>query len=162
MKTALLAVMLISPAGVLGLATMLSRLEWQDELFKTAAPLAPTPFSQALDTLQRDGVVRIDGRSVDPDLCSTLREDILGEMGKDYGVSDKKYVPGTRLRFEDPVDITFGGDARHDLLLPLNNFPALQPVLCSAASQLEPLLRAAADGLLPRLHGGRGWIRKGS
>ena len=53
------------------------------------------------------------------------------------------------------MDLTFGGDARHDILLPLrdDNFPQVQPVLESAASQLEPLLLMATDQLLPRLHG---------
>lgn len=139
-------------SGAVALSTITTRTQWQDELLLAAKPLAPTPFSEALATLERDGVVRIDGRSVDPDLCTALRDKILGEVGKDYGMSDKKYIPGTRLRFDDPIDLAFGGDARHDLLLPLHNFPQLQPVLQSATSQLEPLLQAAAESLLPRLH----------
>ena len=150
-KPLIVAAFLLSE--VVALSTITTRTQWQDELLLTAKPLAPTPFSAALATLERDGVVRIDGRSVDPDLCTALRDKILGEVGKDHGMSDKKYIPGTRLRFDDPIDLAFGGDARHDLLLPLHNFPRLQPVLQSATSQLELLLEAAAKSLLPRLHG---------
>ena len=140
--------------------------EWQDELLeKHAQPLTPTPFSQALETLRRDGVVRIDGRSVKEDLCATLRLKILDEISSSNNnnnnkdstttmLDDKKYVPGTRLRFDLPMDLAFAGDVRHDLLLPLhNNCPELPPVLCSAAAQLEPLLVQAAESLLPRLYG---------
>ena len=145
-----------------------TRVEWQDALLqKYARPLVPTPFSEALETLQRDGVVRIDGRSVDPEHCRTLRSKILDEMGKDYTSScgesmmDKKYVPGTRLRFDAPMDLAFAGDVRHDLLLPLhNNLPELQPVLRSAVSQLESLLESAAESLLPRLHGSSSIMKK--
>jgi hypothetical protein len=140
-------------------STCTRQTEWQDDLMQNhAQPLVPTPFSQALETLQRDGVVRIDGRSVDPDLCSALRSKILEETSQSPSTSmdimDKKYVPGTRLRFDVAMDLAFGGDVRHDLLLPLyNNCPELPPVLRSAASKLEPLLVAAADSLLQRLYG---------
>jgi hypothetical protein len=50
---------------------------------------------------------------------------------------DKQYVPGTRLRFEKPMDIAFGGDVRHDLLLTINNFP----VLASGSKQVIVELR---------------------
>ena len=52
----------------------------------------------------------------------------------------ERYVPGTRLRFDSSMDLTFGGDVRHDMLLPIDfkddyetNFPELQMVLESAA-----------------------------
>lgn len=136
---------------------------------QNASPLQPTPFSDALSILRRDGVVRIDGRSIDPTLCAKLRLRILEEL--EFGNSkwessnsgssatssseqDTNYVPGTRIRFKEPIDLSFGGDVRHDLLLPLtnSNWPELQPVLHSAITQLEPFLVDAVDQLLPCLH----------
>ena len=141
-----------------------SRTEWQDELLRHSHPLQPTPLAQALDTLQRDGVVRIassdcgGATAADAESCQALRscilDAILSTCDGMADMSDKRFVPGTRLRFTEPVDLAFGGDSRHDLLLPLEcqeNTPALMPVLYSAASQLEPLLRGAAKTLLPRL-----------
>ena len=141
-----------------------SRTEWQDELLRHSRPLEPTPLAQALDTLKRDGVVRIassecgGATAADAESCQALRNCILETIQSNTDgmtdMSDKRFVPGTRLRFTEPVDLAFGGDSRHDLLLPLecqDNTPALRPVLCSAASQLEPLLRSAAKMLLPRL-----------
>ncbi|KAL3939707.1 MAG: hypothetical protein SGARI_001272 [Bacillariaceae sp.] len=136
---------------------------WQDDLLQISQPLTPTPISDALSTLQRDGVVRLDASSarVDPDLCAHLRRRILDEISPQNGDStnsqdDKKYVPGTRLRFQCPMDLAFGGDVRHDLLLPIENamdFGELWPVLESAVSQLHPVLTSGAESLLPRLHG---------
>jgi len=141
---------------------------WEEELLGIAKPLSPAPPSlhESLEILKRDGVVRLnrDAFSVDETLCGVLRDRILckiesprnnnfeGQRKSDF----KNYVPGTRLRpGKGAMDLTFGGDARHDILLPLrdDNFPQVQPVLESAASQLEPLLLMATDQLLPRLHG---------
>jgi hypothetical protein len=172
-KTSLLLLFLLlsKAATFTAVAGFPSRLEWQDNLLRSALPLPPTPLSQALSTLQRDGVVRIDGRSasVDPLLCANLRRKILAELAigdfkwesngntttSSSKVFDKKYVPGTRLRFGEPIDISFGGNSRHDLLLPLTNpdWPELQPVLKSAVRQLQPLLVDAVERMLPRLYG---------
>jgi hypothetical protein len=149
-------------------AAFTTRLEWQDNLLQSAKPLEPTPLSDALSTLQRDGVVRIDGQSasVDPLMCANLRRKILEELtsgdsrwesnnGKTSVVSDMTYVPGTRLRFSEPIDVAFG-ISRHDLLLPLANtehWPEVQPVLQSAVRQLQTFLVDAVNQILPRLHG---------
>jgi hypothetical protein len=140
---------------------------WEAELLENAQPLSPAPpsLSASLEVLKRDGVVRLNSEAfrVDENLCATLRDRILAEIEKPNSFDSKpgdnyvdKYVPGTRLRpGERAMDLAFGGDARHDLLLPLNdeNFSEVRPVLESAARQLEPLLLAAAEELLPRLHG---------
>ena len=55
------------------------------------------------------------------------------------------------------MDLAFGGDVRHDLLLPIHNskdFGELASVLGSAVSKLQPLLTAGGNSLLPHLHGG--------
>lgn len=146
-------------------------VRWEEELLGIAKPLSPAPPSlhESLEILKRDGVVRLnrDAFSIDETICGFLRDRILFEIespsNKNFGgqtKSDKNYidsyVPGTRLRpGKGAMDITFGGDLRHDMLLPLrdDNFPQVLPVLESAASQLEPLLLMATDQLLPRLHG---------
>ncbi len=140
---------------------------WEAELWKVSEPLstAPPTFSGSLEVLKRDGVVRLNPEvfRVDEKLCAALRDRILEEIENPRS-EDKKadenyvdqYVRGTRLRpGEGAIDLAFGGDVRHDVLLPLNdiNFPEVRPVLESAASQLEPLLLVAAEQLLPRLHG---------
>lgn len=146
-------------------AAFSTRLEWQDMLHQSALPLQPTPLSQALSTLQRDGVVRIDGCSVDPSLCASLRKRILKELDNHEvrwnsdtpsSQADKLYVPGTRLRFTEPIDIAFGGNSRHDLLLPLSNpdWSELQPDLRSAVQELQSFLVEAANQILPRLNNG--------
>jgi hypothetical protein len=182
-------------------STFISRVEWQDELLTSSQPLVPTPLSRALETLQRDGVVRLDENvRVDPQSCQVLRERILQEITVQQQpqpqpsllvnttkgtatTSDlpphpndeeedatttttttttsqqilpapcKFYVPGTRLRFRQAMDLAFGGDARHDLLLPLETWPELTRVIQSALGPLEPLLQSAAHALLPRLYG---------
>lgn len=132
-----------------------------------AEPLSPAPPSlrESLEILRRDGVVRLNPGAfcVEGNLCAALRDRILAEIenpGSNKGKSDneytEKYIPGTRLRpGEGAIDLAFGGDTRHDILLPLNDkhFSEVRPVLESAARQLEPLLLAAAEELLPRLHG---------
>mmetsp|Transcript_1168 Transcript_1168/g.2647 ORF Transcript_1168/g.2647 Transcript_1168/m.2647 type:complete len:423 (-) Transcript_1168:25-1293(-) len=140
---------------------------WEAELWKVSEPLstAPPTFSGSLEVLKRDGVVRLnpDVFRVDERLCAALRDRILAEMENPKSDDRKpgdnsidQYVRGTRLRpGEGVVDLAFGGDVRHDILLPLNdeNFSEVRPVLESAAQQLEPLLLVAAEQLLPRLHG---------
>jgi hypothetical protein len=51
------------------------------------------------------------------------------------------------------MDIAFCGDARHDLLLPLETWPELTNVLQAAVQSLEPLLQSATHALLPHLYG---------
>lgn len=137
-------------------------LSWQDELLQTAAqPLLSTRLSEASSVLERDGVVRIGDISINPDRCDALRQRILEEVDCckhhiDNSISDKNYVPGTRLRFQSAMDLAFGGDVRHDLLLPICKdsyfSETLLPVLQSATSQLEILLNDGAERLLPRLY----------
>ena len=173
-----------------------TRLEWQEELFQSAKPLEPTRLSLALPVLQRDGVVLIDGFSsslsssfVDPELCANLRLRIVNELSsgnsqwgsnkQDSSNTKKKdtwYVPGTRLRFIEPIDVAFGIQ-RHDLLLPMEGTTAfelvddnnnhnntttldsdwskvLPPVLQSAVQQLyQPFLVDAVETMLPPLAG---------
>lgn len=139
---------------------------WEAELRGIAKPLSPAPptLSESLEALKRDGVVRLnaDAFRVEENLCAALRDRILAEI-ENPNFSDRKtddnymdkYIPGTRLRpGEGALDLAFGGDVRHDLLLPLNDehFSELRPVLDSAACQLEELLLVAAEQLLPRLH----------
>lgn len=130
---------------------------WQADLWKISQPLIPTPLAEACQVLERDGVVRLADCHVDPDLCDEMRNYILEDINKkNDGVADddKLYVPGTRLRFEQPMDLRFGGDVRHDLLLPLDNCLPLRPLLESAVmSRLErSLLHPASHSLLPHLH----------
>jgi hypothetical protein len=140
---------------------------WEDELLKKSKPLIPAPpsISECLHVLKQDGVVRLNPSKffVNKDLCTKLRHQILNEMNKkpsppvsaaaatvnngstnDNKMKKKKkkerYVPGTRLRFDSSMDLTFGGDVRHDMLLPIDfkddydtNFPELQMVLESSA-----------------------------
>ena len=162
-------------------STPTTRLEWQETLLQKSSPLPPTLLPNALSTLQRDGVVRIDGRSlsIDPSLCFNLRQTILKELASgdsrwevtpptsasastgndnDNDDEDKVYIPGTRLRFTKPIDISFGGtNRRHDLLLPLNNrntkWLDIGMILDSVVKKLQPLLDEAVDQMLPRLHG---------
>jgi hypothetical protein len=200
-------------------STFISRLEWQEELLQSSHPLVPTPLSQALETLQRDGVVRLENIRVDSQSCQMLRDRILQEITNQQQVqqqqqqvqqqqvqvqqqvqqqslsinnnkdaaptksdlpppqqqqqqqqqqhhhhhnhhhpdtdtdTDTMYVPGTRLRFRQAMDLAFGGDARHDLLLPLETWPELTNVLQAAVQSLEPLLQSATHALLPRLYG---------
>ena len=137
---------------------------WEEELCEISQPLdvARAGISESLDVLKRDGVVRLNPTffRVDEKLCAALRDRLLSEINSPFNDKgdqvDKTYVPGTRIRpGRGAIDLAFGGDARHDVLLPLNdeNFSELRPVLESAARQLEPLLLEAADEILPRLHG---------
>ena len=140
---------------------------WESDLWEISEPLsqAPPTFSGSLEVLKRDGVVRLnpDVFHVEENLCVALRDRILAEIEiPDFNDKEldenyiDQYVRGTRLRpGEGAVDLAFGGDVRHDILLPLNdkNFPEVKPVLESAARQLEPLLLVATEQLLPRLHG---------
>ena len=138
-----------------------------------AQPLSPAPptLHESMEILKRDGVVRLDrdAFSVDENLCADLRDRILAEIetktgeddngndnGNDENDNQKLYVPGTRLRpGKGVMDLTFGGDARHDVLLPLkdDDFPQVRPVLESAVRQLQPLLSVAVEEILPHLHG---------
>jgi len=171
---------------------------WEEELLKVAKPLsiAPPTIDESLQTLKRDGVVRLNSSKfrIDENLCIALRNRILKEMTEPTPMTAKttkkkkeRYGPGTRLRYDSPpMDLKFGGDVRHDMLLPIhcnnNNMTdddeddnndntndekddwkrILQPVLKSAVSQLEPLLLQAANELLPRLHGSNSIIRSSS
>jgi hypothetical protein len=157
-------------AAVAAAATAITddtKYSWEAELFKKSKPLvqAPPSISDSLEVLKRDGAVRLNSSKffVDESLCSKLRIQILNEMNNKAPLSssannangvngDKKkkkerYVPGTRLRFDSSMDITFGGDVRHDMLLPIDfdsnednedndneqHFPELRQVLESAA-----------------------------
>lgn len=140
-------------------------LEWQDEVFGSALSLQPTPLKQAGATLARDGVVRIASEDVSicKEQCKELRLDILkvvddgnSKWGDSNSAKKKdecnRFVPGTRIRFEQPIDLAFAGDARHDVLLPLDTWPVLKAVLGAAVGQLqESLFVPAAQLLLPRL-----------
>lgn len=137
-------------------------LEWQEEIYREAKPLTSTPLEEAQAVLKRDGVVKLEGVSVDAYLCTDLRETILSELAtgncrwdSDNVVMDYRFIPGTRIRLASPVDVVFAGDSRHDILLPLESNTAdwkstLGQVLQSAAEQLQPLLLNVAGELLPR------------
>ena len=138
---------------------------WQDELLLSAKALVPTHTSEASKVLERDGVVRLQDCRVDPSSCKALRDQILKEINTKKNsdqISDKRYVPGTRLRLQQPIDLAFSGDVRHDLLLPIHNhnFHKLYPILTSIVTQLEPLLSSSTESLLPRLHDSAKQIEK--
>jgi len=135
---------------------------FQDRLLQNSQPLEPTFLDDALTTLERDGVVRIQTQ-VPPALCTNLRQRIMDEIksgDSNWNVNsasspeeDKKFIPGTRLRFSLPMDLAFAGDARHDLLLPLTNnleWSQLTPVLQSVVGQLLPFYCQSVERMLPR------------
>jgi hypothetical protein len=135
-----------------------STAEWQSALVGRAAPLEPTPLPEGAARLCSHGVARFDG-VVDPAVCARLRAavfghlDILSDIGTTHrfaAADDTSYVPGTRLRFAEAVDVSFAV-ARHDLLLPLRD-PAVAAVFAAAAAALRPVLESAA-AQLPRVHG---------
>jgi hypothetical protein len=96
-------------------------------LVRGGTPLLAVPVGQAKEALETAGVVRIDG-VLDPDTCSLLRQHIL-EMTGDIPIgdpADKQFVPGTRLRFKEAVDLPMDGWkgkawTRNDVLLPLDD-----------------------------------------
>ena len=123
---------------------------WQQELVDGARPLEPTPLSEAASELCRRGVVRING-VVDPKLCTSMKNKVkLVLSGEAWSKEpDKHYIPGTRIRFREAIDVGFA-DKRHDLLLPLLD-PKVKRLLREAIASLEPTLNAASKQLLPQL-----------
>lgn len=147
--------------------------EWQTSLAATSLPLQPTALSEGARVLRSHGVARFNGL-VDPAACTALRSlvlDLLADakaaqdappstrndsavVGPAGGPApsvpkDPAYVPGTRVRFAEAIDVGFA-PARHDLLLPLGH-PTVAHALAEAARALQPVLAAAA-AQLPRVH----------
>jgi len=127
-------------------------------LVRDGTPLLPTPLDKAGDVLRELGVVRINS-VLQADRCRLIRERILELSEEDeqrikLGVDseDKRFVPGTRLRFGDavclPMDGTagFGTWTRNDVLLPLED-NLVAEALRVASSTLAGVLAAGAVSL---------------
>jgi hypothetical protein len=134
-------------------------------------PLQPTALSEGVRVLRSHGVARFNGL-VDLGTCAALRSLVLdlladAKAAKDAPISsiaiavagpnsgapptvkDPSYMPGTRVRFVEAIDVGFA-PARHDLLLPVHH-PVVAQALAEASSALLPVLEAAA-AQLPRVH----------
>jgi len=141
--------------------------EWQESLAASSVPLEPTALSEGARVLRSHGVARFNG-IVDPATCTALRNDVLqflttsktaktnteADFNSDVsspfvGEKDLAYVPGTRVRFKEAIDVGFA-PSRHDLLLPLEH-PSVAKAMAEASRALKPVLEAAA-AQLPRVH----------
>jgi len=141
--------------------------EWQALLAASSIPLQSTALSEGARVLRSHGVARFNG-IVSPTTCTALRNDVLkifaasntaktndvdacrGDSDSSFvEMKDLAYVPGTRVRFSEAIDVGFA-PARHDLLLPLEH-PTVANALAEASRALKPVLEAAA-AQLPRVH----------
>lgn len=141
--------------------------EWQESLSASSVPLEPTALSEGSRVLRSHGVARFNG-IVDPATCTALRNDVLRFLATSdtakansedapiddtcppfVGKKDLAYVPGTRVRFSEAIDVGFA-PSRHDLLLPFEH-PSVAKALVEASRALKPVLEAAA-AQLPRVH----------
>lgn len=118
----------------------------EDGLVGRGTPLLATPMSKAAATLRDVGVVRIDG-VFDQVYCKQIRARILTLTASTVQTDDLAYVPGTRLRFGDAVQLPMDGSAtqhwsRNDVLLPLED-DLVADALQRATQRLRPVL---ADG----------------
>ena len=123
-------------------------------LVRDGVPLLPTPIGEAGGVLRKLGVVRINN-VLEAGRCRMIRERILELSEEDalrikMGVDpeDKRFVPGTRLRFGDAVCLPMDGASwtRNDVLLPLED-GLVAEALRVAAGTLQSVLTAGATCL---------------
>lgn len=128
----------------------------EDALVMHATPLEASPDrSAAAHDLLTKGVCRIN-RVVPETDCSALRRHVVATLRRRAAdhreaaayASDLRHIPGTRLRFGEPLAVPLNGH-RTDLLLPLED-DAVSNVLQRLADELgDILLAGATGGLLP-------------
>ena len=124
---------------------------WQNDLVTIAPSLPSTPLDSAAAELSHRGVVRINGVFT-PEFCHDLKAHILTLRSGAYSYTDpssketdKSFIPGTRLRFTQPVECSFAG-ARSDILLPLRD-EIVAEALQKAVTKLKDVLLDATPTL---------------
>ena len=154
-----LSLLVLVPTCVVPLsleATLASRAQLAPSLEATlvgrARPLDGVRPADAGDALARDGVARVDG-VLPPETAAALRARILELLrgdgradGRGDGraeADDRRFVPGTRLRFASAMKIDFAGTVRQDLLLPLED-EVIGAALRAALARLRPALEGGA------------------
>ena len=163
-----LSLLVLVPTCVVPLsleATLAGRAQLAPSLEATlvgrARPLDGVRPADAGDALARDGVARVDG-VLPPETAAALRARILellrgdprahnanapcpgtGRAGGAHADDDRRFVPGTRLRFANAMKIDFAGTVRQDLLLPLED-EVIGAALRAALARLRPALEGGA------------------
>ena len=130
-------------------ATRLRALALEDQLLEGATPLDAVGVAAAAAAVRDAGVARIAEPVLDRDDAAALRARILSELAARDGAwsrEDRRMVPGTRLRFEEVVEIAFDDGTRSDVLLPLED-DLVKAAVAKAAALLAPAWEGAAECL---------------
>lgn len=130
-------------------ATRLHALALEDQLLEGATPLDAVGVAAAAAAVRDAGVARIAEPVLDRDDAAALRARILSELAARDGAwsrEDRRMVPGTRLRFEEVVEIAFDDGTRSDVLLPLED-DLVKAAVAKAAALLAPAWEGAAECL---------------
>ena len=129
--------------------TTLRALALEDQLLEGATPLDAVGVAAAAAAVRDAGVARIAEPVLDRDDAAALRARILSELAARDGAwsrEDRRMVPGTRLRFEEVVEIAFDDGTRSDVLLPLED-DLVKAAVAKAAALLAPAWEGAAECL---------------
>ena len=129
--------------------TALRALALEDQLLEGATPLDAVGVAAAAAAVRDAGVARIAEPVLDRDDAAALRARILSELAARDGAwsrEDRRMVPGTRLRFEEVVEIAFDDGTRSDVLLPLED-DLVKAAVAKAAALLAPAWEGAAECL---------------
>lgn len=124
-------------------------LALEDQLLEGATPLDAVGVAAAAAAVRDAGVARIAEPVLDRDDAAALRARILSELAARDGAwsrEDRRMVPGTRLRFEEVVEIAFDDGTRSDVLLPLED-DLVKAAVAKAAALLAPAWEGAAECL---------------
>ena len=130
-------------------ATRLRALALEDQLLEGATPLDAVGVAAAAAAVRDAGVARIAEPVLDREDAAALRARILSELAARDGAwsrEDRRMVPGTRLRFEEVVEIAFDDGTRSDVLLPLED-DLVKAAVAKAAALLAPAWEGAAECL---------------
>ena len=129
--------------------TTLRALALEDQLLEGATPLDAVGVAAAAAAVRDAGVARIAEPVLDREDAAALRARILSELAARDGAwsrEDRRMVPGTRLRFEEVVEIAFDDGTRSDVLLPLED-DLVKAAVAKAAALLAPAWEGAAECL---------------
>jgi hypothetical protein len=129
-----------STSSALKMSMTTSTRPFESALVASGMPLRATALEHAATELAREGVARVDG-VFDAARCAALRARVFA-LAADAG-SDRRYVPGTRLRYGDALNLPMGETRRTDVLLPLDD-ALVADALRAAASHLHAPLAASA------------------
>ena len=112
----------------------------EEQLVDGAAPLEAVDVSAVAAAVRRDGVARVAGPVLPHAAAAALRARILAEVANPqrWAAEDMRVVFGTRLRFDECVELRFDDDTRSDVLLPLED-PLVRGALDLVAEQLREM-----------------------